>query len=121
MAAGISVVVFPEGTRSTNGRLLPFKRGGFLLALKTKKPIVPVTINGSGAVLPSGAWRLCPGSIEVAIGKPIAVESHRAGKLRVLSEEVKQAIEANLRPPESSRANTSHPAIGIRPLENPRS
>src|SRR5262247_4153513 len=42
---GISIVVFPEGTRSSDGRLLPFKRGGFLLAVKTKMPIVPVTIN----------------------------------------------------------------------------
>lgn len=121
IAAGISVVVFPEGTRSHDGRLLRFKKGGFLLAVKAQTPIVPVTINGSGAILPSGAWRLRAGSIEVAIGKPISVEGHRAGKLRMLSEEVKQAIQANLREPESSRANPSRPAIGIRPLENSRS
>jgi len=122
IAAGISVVVFPEGTRSRDGRLLRFKKGGFLLAAKAQTPIVPVTINGSGAVLPSGAWRLRPGSIEVMIGKPIAVAGHRAGKLRALSDEVRQAIEANLRAPQSSRADYhSQPAIGIRPLENSRS
>lgn len=122
IAGGISVVVFPEGTRSRDGRLLRFKKGGFLLAVKAQTPIVPVTINGSGAVLPSGAWRLRPGSIEVAIGKPIAIEGHRAGKLRVLSDEARHAIEANLHPPESSCAdNNNQPAIGVRPLEHPPS
>src|SRR5215471_12616429 len=52
IAAGISVVVFPEGTRSHDGKLLRFKKGGFLLALQTGKNIVPITINGSGRILP---------------------------------------------------------------------
>jgi 1-acyl-sn-glycerol-3-phosphate acyltransferase len=122
IAAGISVVVFPEGTRSRDGRLLRFKKGGFLLAVQAHTQIVPVTINGSGTVLPSGAWRLHSGLIEVVIGKPIAVEGHRAGKLRVLSDEVRQAIAANLRPAEPAYANSadSHAAIDVRSWENQR-
>src|SRR6266542_3824517 len=84
IAAGISVVVFPEGTRRRDGRLLRFKKGGFLLALQARTQIVPVTINGSGRVLPSGGWKLRPGIIEVVVGKPIAVEGYRVGKLRAL-------------------------------------
>ena len=71
IAAGISVVVFPEGTRSRDGKLSRFKKGGFLLAVQTGKNIVPITINGSGKVLPSGDWRLRPGTIEVIVEKPI--------------------------------------------------
>jgi len=97
IAAGISVVVFPEGTRSTNGKLLPFKRGGFVLALKTKTPIVPVTINGTGKLLARGEWRVRPGAINVTIGAPIAAEDFRPGGLRGLSAQVQEIIAANLR------------------------
>ncbi|HEU4342618.1 MAG TPA: lysophospholipid acyltransferase family protein [Candidatus Binatia bacterium] len=96
--AGISIVVFPEGTRSSGAMLLPFKKGGFLLAVQAATPIVPVTINGSGTLLPAGAWRLRRGTIEVVIGDPVTVEGYRPGNLRALSESVRSAIEKNLRP-----------------------
>jgi 1-acyl-sn-glycerol-3-phosphate acyltransferase len=69
MKDGISLVVFPEGTRSSDGNLLPFKRGGFLLAAKSQTPIVPVTITGSGAILPKGVWRIRGGKIEVWLAR----------------------------------------------------
>ncbi len=97
IAAGISVVVFPEGTRSTDGKLLPFKRGGFLLALKSKTPIVPVTINGTGKLLARGEWRVQPGAITVTIGAPIAAEDFRPGGLRGVSAQVQEIIAAKLR------------------------
>jgi 1-acyl-sn-glycerol-3-phosphate acyltransferase len=101
IAAGISVVVFPEGTRSHDGKLLPFKKGGFLLALQTGKNIVPVTINGSGQLLPSGDWRLRSGNVEVTVEKPIMTKTFRVGSIRSLSDRVGQAIAAHLRPLES--------------------
>lgn len=97
IAAGISVVVFPEGTRSTDGQLLPFKRGAFLLALKTKTPIVPVTINGTGKLLARGEWRVHPGAINVTISAPIMAQDFRPGGLRGLSAQVQEIIAANLR------------------------
>lgn len=100
MAAGISIVIFPEGTRSRDGRLSPFKRGGFLLAVQTGTPIVPVTINGSGRVLPAGAWRLRSGRIDVLVHEPITVEGYPSGKLGALSERVRAIIAADLRQPE---------------------
>jgi len=98
MAGGISLVVFPEGTRSTTERLLPFKRGGLLLAVKAKAPIVAVTINGSGKLLPKGSWRVRRGEIEVTVGEPISLENYRAGALRALSAQVYEAIAKNLSP-----------------------
>ena len=102
LAGGISIVIFPEGTRSPNGRLLPFKRGGFLLAVKTQTPIVPVTINGSGKLLAKGDWRLRPGEIKVTVGTPLSVEGGGAKNLRALSARVRDLIAANLDPAEET-------------------
>ena len=75
MLDGISVVIFPEGTRSDPGQdLLPFKKGGFMLALETGFPIVPLVIRGSREILPRGSWQIVPGEIEVIVGAPIEVE-----------------------------------------------
>jgi 1-acyl-sn-glycerol-3-phosphate acyltransferase len=96
LAGGISIVIFPEGTRSSDGGLLPFKRGGFLLAVKTQTPIVPVTINGSGKLLAKGEWRLRPGEIKITVGTPLSVEGDGAKNLRALSARVRELIAANL-------------------------
>ena len=110
IAAGVSVVVFPEGTRSRDGKLLRFKKGGFLLAVETQTTIVPVTINGSGKVLPAGDWRLNPGTIEIIVDKPVPIGGFRPGNLRLLSDQVRNLIAAHLRPagaetPASTTAN----------------
>jgi len=97
IAAGISVVIFPEGTRESDGTLLPFKRGGFLLALQTKAPIVPVAIKGSWLLLPRGAWRLKPGEVEIIVGEPIAAEAHGRREVDALVERVRAIIEKQIR------------------------
>jgi 1-acyl-sn-glycerol-3-phosphate acyltransferase len=106
MAGGISIVVFPEGTRSTDGRLLPFKRGGFLLAAKTGTPIVPVTINGSHKILPKGEWRLRPGIVHVHVGEPIAITERRPGTVRALADRVQRIIEKKLALDAGGRAHS---------------
>lgn len=74
MEDGISVMIFPEGTRGAAGRpLLPFKKGGFMLALETGFPIVPLAIRGSGRILPRGSLLPASGDIEVVVGPPIPV------------------------------------------------
>jgi len=75
MDAGISVMIFPEGTREEHDHeLLPLKKGGFLLALETGVPIVPIAVRRSREVLPRGDWRIRSGTIEVVVGEPISVE-----------------------------------------------
>ena len=96
MKGGISLVIFPEGTRSKDGNLLPFKRGGLLLAVKTQTPIVPITIIGSSAILPKGDWRIRRGQIEVTVVAPVPVENYRPGSLRALSGRVQKLIQNNL-------------------------
>lgn len=71
IAAGTSVVVFPEGTRSPDGSLGAFKPGGMVVAIKAGVPVIPVAILGSSRVLPKGRLRVHPGTITVRIGPPI--------------------------------------------------
>ena len=92
IASGISLVFFPEGTRSPDGCLPPFKRGGFWLAVKTQTPVVPITINGSGALLPKGDWRIRGGEIEITVGKPVLVENGHPGKLLTVSNQLRDII-----------------------------
>jgi 1-acyl-sn-glycerol-3-phosphate acyltransferase len=68
---GSSIIIFPEGTRSPDGNLQPFKKGAFMLALQSRIEIVPVAITGSRGILPKGSWRPRPGRIIVRFGPPI--------------------------------------------------
>jgi len=70
---GISVIIFPEGTRASGAEtLLPFKKGGFMLALEAGFPIVPIVVRGSGTLLPKRDWRVRGGTVAVVVGPPIA-------------------------------------------------
>jgi len=66
-----TIVIFPEGTRSWDGKLLPFKKGAFMLALHTHVDIVPTAVIGSRSVLKKGDWRIGKGRIIVRFGQPI--------------------------------------------------
>ena len=68
---GQSIVAFPEGTRSQDGHLLPFKKGAFALAFKAGVPIVPFAIHGGAAILPKGTWRVQSGSYCIRVGAPL--------------------------------------------------
>lgn len=69
--AGQSIVAFPEGTRSRDGHLLPFKKGPFLLALEAGVPLVPFAIQGGPEILPKGTWRVHGGPYLIRVGAPL--------------------------------------------------
>ncbi|HKV10857.1 MAG TPA: lysophospholipid acyltransferase family protein, partial [Thermoanaerobaculia bacterium] len=92
LRGGISILLFPEGTRSLTDTLLPFQRGGFLLALKLGLPIVPVGIRGTRDVQRKGNWAIRPGPVVVSYGAPIPVADYGLRRKGELVEEVRRRI-----------------------------
>lgn len=78
IGAGTSVIIFPEGTRSRDGRLQEFKAGAMVLALKAGVPIVPVAIRGTHEILPKGRLLMKPGTVQVRVGRPIETDAAMA-------------------------------------------
>jgi 1-acyl-sn-glycerol-3-phosphate acyltransferase len=93
---GVSVVIFPEGTRSRDGSIQPFKRGGFTLAIKSGVPILPITINGSWDVMPKESMRVRPGEIQVTIDSAIKTAPYSLRERNVLMEKIRGILERNL-------------------------
>ena len=93
---GTSVVFFPEGTRSKDGSLEKFHKGGAIIAIRSGAPILPVTVNGSRFVLPKGTLALMPGKIEVIVGNPIDPGMFDENRKDELMAVVKSAIQQNL-------------------------
>ena len=92
--AGISAVVFPEGTRSRTGELLPFKKGPFVLAIAARVPLVPAYCAGTFTLLPKGSWRIRPHPIALVFGAPIATAGMVYDDRERLMEETSGVIEA---------------------------
>jgi 1-acyl-sn-glycerol-3-phosphate acyltransferase len=89
---GTNIFLYPEGTRSPDGRILPFKKGPFALALEARVPICPVTIEGTGSIMPKNSWNIVPGPVHVKIGKPIDTTGFAANDREGLARAVRDVI-----------------------------
>jgi 1-acyl-sn-glycerol-3-phosphate acyltransferase len=90
---GNSFLIFPEGTRSKTDGLLPFKKGGFVMAIKAQAPIVPVAITGGRAAMRKGSAIVRPVMVSVRIGEPIETAGRTVGDRDAIVDEVRHAIE----------------------------
>ena len=99
---GLPFLVFPEGTRSRDGRLLPFKKGAFVLAIKAGVPIVPITILDSDRVIRKGEWAIHPGTIHIVVHDPIESAGYTLEQRDELLARVRAVIASAL--PEDRRA-----------------
>ncbi len=93
---GDSVIIFPEGTRSEDGTLGTFKRGAFLIAAKSGKTIVPVTLIGSSKILPKGKKIFSKGTVKMIINKPIENQSDSKETQLELMKVIKSIMQENL-------------------------
>ncbi len=97
------VVMFPEGTRSRGGELLPFKKGAFVLALQLGVPVIPVGVSGSRALMPKGSFLVRPGRMRVRIGAPLEVEGMTVADRDLLLARARDEVE---------RLRSGPPAMG---------
>ena len=93
---GLTLVVFPEGTRSRDGKMGPFRRGSFALALEADAPLIPAAIDGGGHVYPPGAKRVTPGRMTLRLAAPIPITGVDPPDRGALMRETRTAIEAML-------------------------
>jgi 1-acyl-sn-glycerol-3-phosphate acyltransferase len=93
---GNSFLIFPEGTRSRTGELLPFKKGGFIMALKGGAPVVPVAIKGARDAMKKGSLIIRPVRISVSFGKPIEADGLTMDDRDALIAQTRTAVAAQL-------------------------
>jgi 1-acyl-sn-glycerol-3-phosphate acyltransferase len=87
-----SLIVFPEGTRSTDGTVARFKGGSFLIALEAGLPVVPISIQGSRHVMFRGRLMVCPGSVTVTVHEPIETSGVPRDAVREFSARVHDVV-----------------------------
>jgi 1-acyl-sn-glycerol-3-phosphate acyltransferase len=98
---GTGLMFFPEGTRSRSGRLLPFKKGAFRVAVDRQLPLLPVTVTGTRDILPPGGLALRPGRARLVVHEPVETDGLDASDLSDVQRECKRRIASAL-PPESA-------------------
>jgi 1-acyl-sn-glycerol-3-phosphate acyltransferase len=110
---GCSVVIFPEGTRSRDGKLLPFKKGGFHLAVNSGAQIVPVAIRGSREIMPRGSLFTRPGVVQFEIGAPIPTEGLGPEDREALREKVRGIVAGMLGQDPADPAGAAEPSKAL--------
>jgi 1-acyl-sn-glycerol-3-phosphate acyltransferase len=94
---GVSMMIFPEGTRSLDGSLQPFKKGGFIMAIEAQVPVVPVVLRGTYQIMPKNRLLIRPRRVVMAIDEPIATAAGgRMVAKETLMDTVRQAIQRGL-------------------------
>lgn len=97
LTSGDSFMIFPEGTRSRTGELLPFKPGGFVMAMKGGAPVVPIAITGAARAMRKGSPLIRPVTIRVKIGQPVEVDGVGPAARRALIRQTRESIETMLK------------------------
>ena len=92
IAGGTSVAVFPEGTRSADGSVRPFKKGSFVLAIEAGVPVIPVSLAGVKRVAPQGLLRLRPGELAMTLHPPVPTAGRCVEEAGALAEQVRGIV-----------------------------
>ena len=100
---GVSILIFPEGTRSLDGSLKAFKKGGFVMAIGAGVPIVPVAVRGTYDIMPKHGLLIRPRPVAVDIGEPVATQGLALDSKEALMDGVRSAIRLGLAAPEEGR------------------
>ncbi len=89
---GKSYMVYPEGTRSPDGKMLPFKKGAFIMAIEAGVPVVPVTVSGATRVMPKGEFKVFPATVRVTVHEPIRTTGYAKENVAELMQRTREKI-----------------------------
>lgn len=93
---GLSFAVYPEGTRSRDGRMLPFKKGTFLMAVRATVPVVPVSIVGAQDLMRKGEWAVRPGEVTIRFGPAVDASAYTVEQRAILLARLEELVAAGL-------------------------
>jgi len=105
LKAGQSFLAFPEGTRSPDGRLQPFKKGVFVMAINAQAPIIPISLSGSYRIMLRDKWAIHRGVVRIAFHEPVPTAGSTMDDRPRIMERVRQAIVSGLSPEERPSEN----------------
>ena len=93
---GKSYVVYPEGTRSRDGRMLPFKKGAFMMAIDAGVPVVPITVSGATRIMPKAQVKIFPSTVRITVHDPISTSGYSKENVALLMEMTRARIASTL-------------------------
>jgi 1-acyl-sn-glycerol-3-phosphate acyltransferase len=96
LQAGRSFMVFPEGTRSRDGRLQPLKKGAFVMAIKAQAPIVPISVSGSSRIMRKGSFVIRPGVVRITVHDAIPTQGRSMENRHEIMERTRRALLSGL-------------------------
>jgi 1-acyl-sn-glycerol-3-phosphate acyltransferase len=89
---GKSYMVYPEGTRSKDGKLLPFKKGAFMMAIDAGVPVVPVTVSGATKIMPKGEFNVFPSTVRIIVHPPLSTTGYSRDNVAELMQKTREMI-----------------------------
>jgi len=98
LRGGLSLLIFPEGTRSPDGKLLPFRPGPFSMAIEAEVPVVPITVHGTRDLMPKGAAAIRPGRITMRFHPPVPTAGMGQESRASLMQKVRETMASALSP-----------------------
>ncbi len=104
LAGGVSLMIFPEGTRSQDGKMLPFRPGPFTMAIESGVPVTPITVHGAGRLMPPGSLKIRPGKMTIVFHESIETAGMGPGDRSALMERVRAIMETSLEADPPSQA-----------------
>jgi len=111
--SGNSFLIFPEGTRSRTTDLLPFKKGGFIMAIKAQAPIVPVAVTGARDAMRKGSAKIRPVTVSIRVGRPIETAGLDVEDRDLVIDRVRRAILSLLQDKPASADVPAREPVGV--------